>query len=71
MQSQQWNLLPPSGPSIDAFSPAFDLKGLGTLAGGGATDIMQSDSDLGSLGIDGWDYGTMSLSPWLGVINGT
>lgn len=71
MQSQQWNLLPPSGPSIDTLSPSFALNGLGALPAGGATDVMQSDFDLGFLDIDGWDYGSMSLSPWLGVANDT
>lgn len=71
MQSQQWNLLPPSGSSIDTFSPSFALNGLGTLTGCGATNVMQSDFDLRLLDIDGWDYGSMSLSPWLGVANGT
>ncbi|KAK5062508.1 hypothetical protein LTR84_004581 [Exophiala bonariae] len=71
MQSQQWNLLPPSGPGIDMFSPSFTLSNLEALADSSATDVMQSDFDLEFVDIDGWDYGTMNLSPWLGVAEGT
>ena len=67
MQSQQWNLLPPAGPGVDMFSPSFALDSLGVLAGHSAADTNQSEIDFGFLDIDGWDYGSMGLSPWLGV----
>lgn len=63
MQSQQWNLLPPSESSIDNFSPSLALNSLGNLTGCGATNVIQSDFDLGLLDIDGWDYGSMNLYP--------
>jgi hypothetical protein len=69
MQSQQWNLLPPSGPGIEMFSPSVTLDSMRTLAGSTA-DVMQSDCDLEFLDIDGWDYSSMNLSPWLGVADG-
>lgn len=53
------------------FSPSFAPDSLGALAGSSATDVMQSDFDLEFTDIDGWDYGSMSLSPWLGVADGT
>jgi hypothetical protein len=71
MQSQQWNLLPPSGPGMDIFSPSFTLSNLEGLAESSATDVMHSDFDLEFTDIDGWDYGSMNLSPWLGVDEGT
>jgi hypothetical protein len=71
MQSQQWNLLPPSGPGIDMFSPSVTLDSMITLAGSCMTDLMQSDGDLEFLDIDGWDYHSMNLSPWLGVADCT
>jgi hypothetical protein len=71
MQSQQWNLLPPSGPGIDMFSPSFALNNLGALSGSSATDVMQSDFDLEFIDINGWDYGSVDLSPWLDAADGT
>ena len=49
------------------FSPSFALNSLGALAGSSTSDVMQSDFDLEFMDLDGWDYGTMNLSPWLGV----
>jgi hypothetical protein len=71
MQSQQWNLLPPSGSGIDMFSPSFALNSLGDMVGSSSTDVMQSDFDIEFMDIEGWNYESMSLSPWLGVADGT
>lgn len=41
------------------------------MVGSSTTDVMQSDFDLEFMDIEGWDYEFMSLSPWLGVADGT
>lgn len=56
MQSQQWNLLPPSGAGFDIFSSAFDLDSLEPIAGSSTEDLMYSSFDHGLLDIDGWDH---------------
>lgn len=60
MQSQQWNLLPPSGPGVDMFSPSFDLYNSDFLAG--PIDLIQNDINHGFLDIDGWDYGRVGTA---------
>ncbi|KPI35905.1 uncharacterized protein AB675_10409 [Cyphellophora attinorum] len=61
MQSQQWNLIPPGGPGVDMFSPAFDLYNSELLAANGSVDLTQNEITSGFLDIDGWDFGPMSM----------